>query len=424
MLVVCAYNVNLDAVADISGDRLSHLIESQGLRSPLGLPEKISSLNDLVSALLFCMKEGCGAELLIDNQETASSIEQLFAWHFRLGGNAGNMANVLAELGANAVLNVPALGKNLASLINQRVRVPVLSEGKVILRSPLQAPTAAIEPVHFVLQFGSGEKVKAAGQTVISARENRLITTFDHLTQRLYNNPDFEAYCSEHISVADGALVSGFHLAPFPDYQKVVDQRIEQIRSWKRQNPDLYIHAEMGNFQNYEIMQYVLPRLPVDSIGMNEDELAGIRKFDPSWRGIMQEAKDLRHLLGISRICIHTKEFIVSAIGKNILPTEEANALEYGAGVAAGLAYSGKMVAKTPFLGASIAGTKAVNELCELPGAKRVGMGAYIISEDEALCLSPSFVVSQPRITVGLGDAMTAAAFFQQLKALKERGVS
>jgi ADP-dependent phosphofructokinase/glucokinase len=423
MLIVCAYNVNLDAVADVSGYRLSHIIESKGLKPHLELPEKISNLDDLVSALLFCMKEGRGAELQIDNWETASLIEQLFPWHLRLGGNAGNMANALAELGANVVLNVPALGKNLSSKIHQSVRVPALAGGEVILQSPLEAQTDTCEPVHFVLQFGSGETVKAAGETVISSRENRLIATFDHLNQRLHNNPHFEAYCSEHMGEVDGALVSGFHLMPFLGYQNVMDMRIEQIRSWKRQHPDLYIHAEMGSFQNYEIMQYILPHLPVDSIGMNEDELVGVRRFEPNWQGIMQEAKGLRDLLGISRVCIHTKEFIVSAIKGKILPANEVKALEYGAGVAGGLAHSGKIMARPPSLEANITGLKAVNELCELPGAEKAGRGAYILYEDGALCLAPSFVVRRPQITVGLGDAMTAAAFFQELKSGRSKGV-
>lgn len=422
MLILCAYNVNLDAVSDVSGDWLSRLIASKGFRPRRQLPEKISSLDDLASALLFCMRDGSGAERLIDNQDTARLFNQLLPWNFRLGGNAGNMANTLAELGESAVLNVPALGKNISYLIHQSVRVPIFVDGKVNLKPPLKSCPDAIEPVHFVLQFGCGEKVQAAGETVISARENRLIATFDHLNQKLYSSPSFEAYCSEHIRDADGALVSGFHLVPYPGYQMLMGQKIDQIGSWKRKNPHLYIHAEMGSFQNYEIMQYILPRLPVDSIGMNEDELAGIRKFDPNWQCIMKEAKDLRDLLGISRICIHTKEFVISVAKGNNLPADEVNALEYGAGVAAGLACSGEIMSRPPALEASLAGTKAVNELSELPRAVRVGRGAYIISEDVALCLAPSFAVSRPRISVGLGDAMTAAVFFQELKAEKAKG--
>jgi len=73
----------------------------------------------------------------------------------------------------------------------------------------------------------------------------------------------------------------------------------------------------------------------------------------------------------------------------------------------------------------SPAGTEAVNDFCRSPGAIRVSKGAYIISEEgAALCLAPSFAVSCPRITVGLGDAMTAAVFVQELKAKNTKGAS
>jgi ADP-dependent phosphofructokinase/glucokinase len=107
-----------------------------------------------------------------------------------------------------------------------------------------------------------------------------------------------------------------------------------------------------------------------------------------------------------------------------LLPVDEVKALEYGAGLAAGLAYSGKLC-RPPSLEVSSAGTEAVNHFCRSPGAIRISRGAYIISEDgAALCLAPSFAVSCPRITVGLGDSMTAAVFVQELKAKKAKGAS
>ena len=54
-------------------------------------------------------------------------IEQSFSWQFRLGGNAGIMANVLAALGAKPVLNAPALGAKLAGMLHAGVRVPAFS---------------------------------------------------------------------------------------------------------------------------------------------------------------------------------------------------------------------------------------------------------------------------------------------------------
>ncbi|MDM7913300.1 MAG: ADP-dependent glucokinase/phosphofructokinase, partial [Methanotrichaceae archaeon] len=74
MRVICGYNVNIDAVHNISGDEISRLIADFDLRPKIGLREKIESLEDLISGLLFCMKSGSGAELLIDDPEVAGLI--------------------------------------------------------------------------------------------------------------------------------------------------------------------------------------------------------------------------------------------------------------------------------------------------------------------------------------------------------------
>lgn len=50
--------------------------------------------------------------------------------------------------------------------------------------------------------------------------------------------------------------------------------RIEQIRSWKEANPNIYIHVEMGSFQSQKIARHFLRLLEkADSLGLNEDEL-------------------------------------------------------------------------------------------------------------------------------------------------------
>jgi ADP-dependent phosphofructokinase/glucokinase len=241
MRVVCGYNVNIDAVHNISGEEISRLIADSGLRPTIGLPEKIKSLEDLITGLLFCMKSGSGAELLIDDPEVAGLIGKTFAWQNRLGGNAGNMANVLAQLGAEPVLNVPALTYRQASFLHPGVRV---AKGGM-LKPAASAAKEGEDMTHFVLQFSAGERVMTPGETVVSPQENRFIASFDSLNRRLYTDPDFDSYCREHLDEIEGALVAGFHLVSFPCLEESVKERIEQIRSWKKKRPELLLHAEM-----------------------------------------------------------------------------------------------------------------------------------------------------------------------------------
>ena len=268
--IICAYTLNLDAVYSVVGEDINHL--ASGI-----LPEareKIVSLDDLISALLFCMQKGSGVELLIESEDAAKKIEDSFQWQYRLGGNAGIMANVLATLGARPILNAPALSLRLAGMLHPLVRVPVAG----ILKEPLQSVLDR-EMMHFVFQFVEGESVNTTDGKIIAPKNDRLIATFDPLNTRLFSTPDFDAYCQENIHDFDGALVSGFHLVPYSIYKETFKKKTAQIRSWKEGHPQIFIHAEMGSFQNPDIMLRLLQQLPVDSVGLNEDELAKAQEF-------------------------------------------------------------------------------------------------------------------------------------------------
>lgn len=411
MRIICAYNVNLDAVHNISGGKISELIGREGDAPVPRLPERISHMDDFLSGLLFCMKTGSGTELLIDNPETADLIKSLFSWEDRLGGNAGNMANALAALGAEPVLNVPSLTRKLASLLHPNIRIP--ANGKLV--TPSDAVRNEDGPVHFVLQFGKGEIVDVPGERIITPRENRLIATYDNLNGMIYTDPDFDAYCARHLGDADGALVGGFHLVPLSDYKELLDRRINQIELWKRRMPDLFIHAEMGNFQRPVVMAYLLERLSADSIGMNEDELWTLRGFGPGWKGVLEAARDLRSTLGFARICIHTKDYIMSVIRDLINPEDELDALAFGADVAATLVATGNISRPLPGPGeVNPTGASILEEFIR-SGAKPSGRGAYMLSGDDAVCLVPSQDVRHPKITVGLGDVMTASVFYREI---------
>jgi ADP-dependent phosphofructokinase/glucokinase len=408
MNIICAFPINLDAVYNIRGE---HLASLAGGIVPEA-KEKITSLEDLISALFFCVQEGSGAELLIEQEEVARSIESAFSWQYRLGGNAGIMANVLATLGGQPILNAPALSCRMAGMIHPAVRIPVAGS----LREPMQA-TGDREMVHFVFQFVEGDAVDAPGGRIVARKDNRLIATFDPLNTQLYSNPDFDDFCRKRIQDFDGALVSGFHLAPTSGYEEIFQRKTRQIMSWKKINPGLYIHAEMGSFQKPEIMHRLLEMLPADSLGLNEDELAMIERLKPGWRGTMEAALSLRENLGLARVAIHTRDFILSIMKDLITPKDEVKALTHGADAAASLAATGSVTGPLPEE-VNLSGLKARDEFCR-EGATPSGRGAFMLSKDVVMCLVPSLLARRPRFTVGLGDTATAATFYEEILAIK-----
>lgn len=409
MKIICAYNVNLDAVYNVSGEEIARL--SRNLKPEPR--EKISGPEDLLSALLYCMKEGSGDELQIEREEVARIIERLFRWVYRLGGNAGIMAGVLATLGAEPVLNASALGLRIAGMLNPGIRIPVSGS----LREPFHQAVGDKEMIHFVFQFTEGQTVMTSGGPVVSPKANRLIATFDPLNSRLITSPDFDAYCQAKINEFEGAIVSGFHLVPVSGFKEIIDRKVEQIGSWKRACPGLYIHAEMGAFHKQEIMGYLLERLPVDSLGMNEDELAGVTKLKPGWRGTMEAVQQLRERLELSRVAVHTRDYIISDMVGLIPPEKEIAALTKGADAAAALAATGTITGPPPEP-VNPMGLKARDEFLQ-DGAVPCGRGAYMSLGEATVCLVPSLLARHPKFTVGLGDTTTAAIFYEELLAKK-----
>jgi ADP-dependent phosphofructokinase/glucokinase len=104
-----------------------------------------------------------------------------------------------------------------------------------------------------------------------------------------------------------------------------------------------------------------------------------------------------------------------------ITATEELSALQSGADAAAALAATGSLTGEAP-REVNPAGLKARDEFCD-NGARKAGRGAFIDSGEEIICLMPSLLANEPRITVGLGDTATAAIFLQELKAIKRNRI-
>ena len=420
MNIICAYPVNIDAVYNMREEEISQFTKSgPAPKIKSELKRSIGSRDDLISSLLFCMQQGSGAELLIESQALAKLIEASFPWQFLLGGNAGIMANVLAALGAKPILNAPALGPRLAGMLHPEVGIPVSG----ILKEPSQAtgePELDKEAMHFVFQFKKGDAVSDPDNRIIAAGDNRFIATYDPVNTSLKTNADFDAYCLANAGDFDGALLSGFHLATSEHYQEIFPQKIAQIQSWRELNPKIFVHAEMGSFQSPEIMPYLLPRLPVDSLGLNEDELAVAEGSFSSWSDCMQAALRLRKRLGLFRVAVHTRDYILSVIlEEKISAREELSALQSGVDAAAALAATGSVNGEPPREDNS-AGLEAREAFCQ-NGATKAGRGAFFNSGDEIISLTPSLLAKKPLITVGLGDTATAAIFFQELRAINGR---
>jgi ADP-dependent phosphofructokinase/glucokinase len=354
MKILCGYNVNIDSVYRINGAEISELLKSfekteilEKIENP---PGKIFSESDFAAGLAYCMKNGCGAEWLVFEQEVFEFLKNRYLEKslVRMGGNAGIMANILSEMGALRVVpNVAVPSKTQLSLFSRKAvyfpGAPLQADeepekGKQKTESEKNTPnihntgntdsSSTQDPIHFVFDFSENDIFSLYGTEIRVPRENRFIATCDHLNFRLFTSPAFDNYALKHAGEMDGALISGFHLLleTYPDgstYREVLENSFSQLKSWKTKNEKLRIHVELGHFASRDIANSVFLKSAgiSDSIGMNEDELAifnylhgipaeGLLRMEAE--SIGKAACKLASLNGLGKLFIHTREFVLA----------------------------------------------------------------------------------------------------------------
>ena len=482
MNILCGYNVNIDSVYRISGAEVSELLKIfestdilEKIKNP---PGKIHFESDFVAGLVYCMKNGYGAEWLVFEQAVFKFLRDRYFEKslVRMGGNAGIMANALSEIGASRVVpNVAVPSKTQLSLFSKKaIYFPA-----ALLQTELKtgynpesksennafASFSSQDPIHFVFDFSEGEIFSLYGTEIRVPRENRFIATCDHLNFRLFTSYAFNNYALNRAGEMDGALISGFHLLleTYPDgssYKEVLENSLSQLKTWKAENDKLKIHVEFGHFASREIANSVFSKFSgiSDSIGMNEDELSMFNKLHgiPAEGLLRMEAESigkatckLASLSGLGKLFIHTREFVLVAFkpdlgishrseflenlngrihdyreNPSILKAAEKSleAISFGLRCAGAYASSGRLegrefVEKEALkLQESRFGREQLQSFLKAFDGAACGRGAFALMGGYLLCIIPTLLCKSPITTVGLGDTLTAGTFLRGLE--------
>ncbi len=445
MNILCCYNVNIDAVGTIDGAKLTDYIrDTWGCEIDCThTPDRVSDMTDLILLLLSHIQNGTGGEYLLEAPDAIVESSLLIKNEpvLRLGGNAGIAASVLSNLGASLVIpNVASMSRTQADLLTgAAIRIPVYENDELALLTPHDAYNAhdaarsahamsdCEDAIHYVFDFKKGTEVKLRGRTIVAPDNNRVIATYDPKNIALHIDCAFEAFSNAKIKEMDGALVSGLHLlrSNYPDGSTYLDHLqpiIAELRSWKSSNPDLKIHFESGDFLDAEIRDHVISYISsvVDSIGMNEDEFFE-GETDFSAVKIIEKAVQFIGRLGISRLCTHTRDFMVSVFDRDYIDcASEIDALGAGAAAAAARAATGRVDrasvdAAVRDLEPSSKGARECAIVHEHFGGKMIGNGVNLQLSGYSICVVPSLWCEHPVSTVGMGDTMTAGAFLVEL---------
>ena len=453
MNILCGYNVNIDSVYRVSGIEISKLLENfqrteilEKIEKP---PGKILSESDFVAGLAYCMKNGYGTEWLVLERAVFEFLKNRYFEKslVRMGGNAGIMANALAQLGASRVIpNVAVPSKIQLSLFSGKsiyLKDFATDFDETDYEENIHTVSSNQDPIHFVFDFSKGDTFSLYGTEIIVPRENRFIATCDDLNFRLYVNPAFEKYALEHASEINGALISGFHLllenySDGSSYEAILENTLYQLKRWKAENDKLRIHLEFGHFASKEIASSVFLEFAAisDSIGMNEDELATLSHFHgvQGEEILLMEAEAVGNAAyrlalryGLKKIVIHTREFVLTAFKSESLSLQKVagkklEALRFGVNCAGAYAASGRLEERefieeeASKLQESTIGRKQLELFLKAFNGQALGQGAYSFNGEYILCMLPTLLSKNPITTVGLGDTIAAGIFLRELE--------
>ena len=461
--IFVAYNSNIDAIKHLKEEDLAKLLE---LFEDAKIQEKISAYPreikeplDFLARLIISMRDGKAAEVPTYTAETHEWLKEHLGFDYaRMGGQAGIIANLLVHLDLKKVVAyVPWLSEEQAGYFapSENLLHPKVEGGKVLLKHPLEAYKPGIDSkVNWILEYSKDLSVSCGGNTFKVPRDNRLIISSRPKWLRL--DMDKEIYEQlDSLGHVDGAILSGYQMIKeeYEDgttYKDYVANSVRAIEKLKTLNPELRIHVELTSIQNRVIRKAILEDIVaghVHSLGLDTVEVANslnvlgheelayavIRKGENGIMALYQGAVQLLEDLALERVHVHCLGFYICALAKGhpLTLKEHRDSLLFASSLAATQALEGKIES----LDEAEAGLEVpVSEkgLEDLENFKLYCVGRKLCSPDEFkygyiygvkhdAVIVPSKVVSKPRATVGIGDALSAGAFVAMLAKMKQK---
>ncbi len=445
--VAVAFNTNIDGIINLNDERLRALLVShpeladQAFLRRDSPPGRIDNPADFLAGLMHFIGRGAGGEYMIYDQAAYEWIvTNLPIDAYRMGGNAGIMANALSALGARFVIpHAVQLPERQARLFLDRgnILLPVMRGGKVTFRRPSEASREDRELVHLIVEFRQGTGFEWRGHRFVSPRNNRFIANADDYNGKIVIDPAFVKGVDERISDIDKLILTGLHMLKrsYPDgttYLDRLEEALGLVRRWRGKNPAIRVHFELADVQDAVIRRDIISRAcdVSDSIGMNEDELQavlanhGARPEDPVRMvdGMFRFASSQ----GVKKVLVHSKDFVVSVLKDSygVAPEVVRDSQMLGILSAQNRAYSGEFggmedlerLISADRLEPSPAGLGFYERFGALGEETSEGIWLAKFDGSEAwVVLTPCLLSRVTLNTVGLGDCLTAGCVLGEI---------
>lgn len=434
---LAAFNPNVDVLLHLTPPDLAELLahnpgidEQRVQAAAASPPPAIDGREDFLGVLL--NRLNTGKSLLIVSEDL-----QLFDWlaeHFpsrreTLGGQAGIMANQLAKLEARSALYSPIFSPAQAEVMDRRVVFPRAEKGHLEMQ-PCQLAARMGDPTRspWILEYAAGETFDFGFTQVTTPRANRLIVVSRIPGLGMNFRQDFRPWLPELGRSIDTAFVAGYHLGgPDPNSPEAAREFFREsaaaLQELRTQHTGLPIHLEYVPMKEAdrerEMLAAILPH--VDSFGINEAEIRHVLELfgfaaeaasianDETAPTLLRGGLALMRRFQLRRIHIHNLGYYVFLLAKPYPRPVEAvrDAALYGSCVNACRALYGREATLEETAAAATMPVSAIG----LHQLELLGPQGVVEGEDHWGTVVPTHVVDQPRITVGMGDTISAASY-------------
>jgi ADP-dependent phosphofructokinase/glucokinase len=325
---------------------------------------------------------GIGGEFYLDWPEGGMWVEKnLQVSRWGLGGTGAQAAQMLAILGAPALMSLEDRSERQLSVIHPNVQV---ATNRGVIRRGELTTAQGRKPAHYIFEFTAGTQVGS----IVPTRSSRTIVRFTD--ERLDYDSDFTRESITAAADAGAGILSGFNEIGDRDIDATLTETIWLAQAWRSRGLKT-IHLELGDYGTVKAGDTVLEKLAgaFTSLGMSYSEL---RALCVGSQEPISKAFELTEALNLSRLCVHADTWALAITNSD--PLRELEALLCGCLLASARAECGRPCRPT--------GVPASAKFHSPPWKKVSKSGErFIVS-----CASP--YLERPVATIGLGDTFLA----------------
>ena len=465
--VAVGFNTNVDAIIEFRSNKIRELIshlqfDTVTLMSKiLKWKGVIEEPEDFIVGLCGCFEKGKASEWIIQNEETYQFLLRNLPTDrvISMGGQAGNMANTLSELGIPRVIvhsaTLPDELKNLF-LKNKNIQIPVYNKkGKLEFPHPRKAKNFDDRLfLHLISEVSKNDQLNIDNNIRWKCpRDNRFIATYDPPNAQMKIIEGFSRGIEEIAEKVNVLVLSGFHmLSDEGEGIKKIEEKImsviELIQRAKIANLDLLVHLELCSTKQKEIMNLLMKLSKQnqcwDSIGgnereiievleaINENKLARAIKNGFSQGDILAGCVKILDKLSLKQVLLHQYGcYLLAASWDYQVPNEILRkSLCFASLITSHKALAVKSIGEIEF--SSIINlsniyydsTKTFSELRKFieenyQNSEQFSVTGILETEEARIIAIPTLIVDDPIYTVGLGDGISSATLAAEVALQK-----